>query len=449
MDRRRFLGMAGLGGLSAALGYGVGTRDTADAVLQARFHADSMLGGEASEEIWYRTKFIGQPVMDTQLLFFLGLAHNGLTDVGEVLDVGTRIQAGDEVSWFETWLATAQRVQGYAEEAERKGHLLSAGSHFLRAGSYYRAGLIRYARHEDPRLFEASDAALRCHTAAMRYLGYHSEEVEIPYEDSYLYGRHYFSPGVDVAPVIVLHQGLHAWPEDTMWVVDGALKRGYHVLAFHGPGQAASLRRYGHPFRPDWEVAVGRVLDHAETVARFDMRRATLMGLSFGGYLAPRAASHDHRLHALVADPGVLSWADAMLRHFREMPGLLDLHERGPSAFDQAIAAVSLVMPDADWYFRDVTWKHGLEHPHEVIDELRKYDNQDGAANIRCKTLILEGTAEDASPGESQRLYDRLTCPKTLIEFGPETGSQTHCQGAGLGLAAARLFDWMDQEVRG
>jgi len=416
-------------------------------VVGARFHGDDLLGQGTATQRWYRYKHIGQSVMDAQLLFWLGLASVGLTDVGEVLDTATRIEVGNELSWFEQWLATAERVESYGKTALAAGHDLSAASHFYRAGAYYRAGLMRYADHSDPRLVEATRRGLALHDHALRLRGYDSKQVEIPYQESVLHGRVHYAAGAGPRPVIVLQQGLHAWPEDTMWVVDGALQRGYHVLSFHGPGQGASLRLHGHVFRPDWEVPVARVLDVAERDPRLASGPFILMGLSFGGYLAPRAAAHERRLQVLVANPGVVSWSDSMLRHFAAIPGLLELHGAGPKAFDAAIEAASVAMPDARWYFDDASWKHGVSHPHELIDELRKYDNRDGIGAIRCKTLIMEGSAEDATPGESQRLYDALTAPKHLMHFDASTASQVHCQGGNQLLAQGWLFDWLDEQV--
>lgn len=447
VERRRLLSHAGIAGAAAVAGFAAGSRGRDEAVSAARFHGDDILGQSDIAKVWYRYKLIGQPVMDSQIMFWLGLAPTGLTDVGEVLDTATRIEPGDELSWFEQWLATAERVRGYGDEARARGHMLSAASHLYRAGAYHRAALMRYADPTDARLEAATRTALDLHDEALRLFGYDSHVVEIPYEESSLYGRVHYAPGVEQAPTLLLHQGLHAWPEDTMWVIDGALRRGYHVLSFHGPGQGASLRLHGHTFRSDWEVPVGRVIDFAQSDERLDPARFILMGLSFGGYLAPRAASHERRLHALIANPGVVSWADATLRHFEAIPGLLDLHAAGPSAFDRAISALSYAMPDARWYFQDVTWKHGLSHPHEVIAELRKYDNRDGVAAIQCKTLIMEGTAEDATPGESQRFYDALTAPKHLMTFDATTASQMHCQGGNQVLAQAWLFDWLDEQV--
>ncbi|MBW2734482.1 MAG: alpha/beta fold hydrolase [Deltaproteobacteria bacterium] len=377
----------------------------------------------------------------------MGLASTGLTDVGEVLDTATRIVPGDELSWFEAWLQTAKRVQRYGKQALEGGHPLSAAAHFYRAGAYYRAGLIRYSNHQDPRLLKATHLALSLHGRALKLRGYDSHEVRIPYGGSALFGRMHYAKKSDRATTLLLHQGLHAWPEDTMWVIDGALERGYHVLSFHGPGQAASLRIYGHVFRPDWEVPIGKVIDFAEQDQRINSDRLILMGLSFGGYLAPRAASFEHRLHGLIANPGVVSWARAMLRHFQQMPGLLPLHKAGPRAFDAAINTVAKFMPDARWYFDDACWKHGVSTPHALIDELRKYHNGAGIPLIRAKTLVMEGSAEDATPGESKLFFDALTCTKHWMFFDASTASQVHCQGGNQVLAQTRLFDWLDEEV--
>lgn len=453
MNRRTFLGNLALFGGSAALG-GAGALGGRRLILgppldetQVRFHPDNVVGVGEGTAAWYRYRFTGQSVMDNQLIFLLGLSTERLTDVGEVLDTGLRIQAGDEASWFDAWLATAARVEAMGDTALARGHRRSAGAHYLRAGAYLRAGLLRYAGWDDPRMAQATRDTLSLHDRAMRLLGYDSEQVAIPYAGSQLVARQYFAPGVERAPVIVMHQGLHAWPEDTMWVVNGALARGYHVLAVHGPGQGASLRLHGHAFRPDWDQAMGPVLDHAEAEPRFDASRILLMGLSFGGYLAPRAAAVDRRIHTLIVDPGVLDWGASMLRHFEAIPGMMALEGASPATFDRAIGAIGAAWPDAAWYFDDATHKHGVARPHELVADLRRYGDVGHAAQIRCQTLILDGAAEDASPGGSRQLHDALTGKKHLLFFDEAGAAQTHCQAGGQIQAQARMFDWLDDNV--
>ena len=89
-----------------------------------------------------------------------------------------------------------------------------------------------------------------------------------------------------------------------------ALARGYNALLFDGPGQGAAIFEDGLVFRPDWEKVIGPVVDYLFTRPEVDRRRVALMGVSFGGYLAPRAASAESRIAACIADPGEFSLLD-------------------------------------------------------------------------------------------------------------------------------------------
>ena len=261
-------------------------------------------------------------------------------------------------------------------------------------------------------------------------------------------GRVRFSPGIGRAPVIVINQGFHAWPKDTHWVIQGALLRGYHVLAFHGPGQGAALRLHGLPFLAQWEKPVGAVLDFAEKEPRFEMDRVALIGISFGGALASRAAAYDPRICALIVDPGTLSWEESLMGHFENIPGLMNKHRKNSAGFDRTIRAIAKIRPDAAWYFADSTWKHGVHTPHELIDELRKYDNKDSVDRIRCKTLVMDGAGEDVNAGEAQRFYEALRGPKFWMSFDHASAAQTHCQGGGLRVAENRLYIWVEDEIK-
>jgi dipeptidyl aminopeptidase/acylaminoacyl peptidase len=107
---------------------------------------------------------------------------------------------------------------------------------------------------------------------------------------------------------------MDGYAEECYWgVAAAALERGYNCLAFDGPGQGGVLRQREVPFRPDWEAVVTPVLDFALKRPEVDPERIALMGRSFGGYLAPRAASAEHRLAALVADPGQFDLFEAAM----------------------------------------------------------------------------------------------------------------------------------------
>ncbi|WP_224242515.1 alpha/beta hydrolase family protein [Hyalangium gracile] len=440
-SRRLALGGAGLffGGALAAMG----------AQRAARPASKDIPGIKPSSGAWHDLRFTGDGLMDNQLLWYLGHATSGMSDVGECLETAWRIRPGEEKSWFDAWLETAERVHRIADTAQARGHAVSAGETYARAANYYRAATMHYTDRSDPRLLEATRRAATTFETSNTLLGYPAQPLDIPYEGTSLPGYFIRSPYAKAsAPVLLLHQGLHAWPEETRWVYDGAYKRGYHALIFHGPGQGRALREKGLSFRPDWERAVSPVVDAAERIAGVDPKRILLMGLSFGGALAPRAAAFDRRIALCIANPGVLSWWEAMTSHFeRFVPGVLSLLRSQPEMFDKAIHRLADGWPTAQYWLRDVQWKHGAQTPAQIFQKLSEFDNTPVVSRISCPVLIMEGTAEDASPGQSQKLYDALKGPKHLMVFTEQDAAPLHCQAGALALAAQRMFDWIDENV--
>lgn len=393
--------------------------------------------------------FTGEEIMDNQVLWYLGQATQGATDILECLSAASKITPGDEASWFAAWHALAKSVRARSDEHLAKGHRRSAGTSLFRASNYYRAALIRYPEPKDPLLREATDDSDATFHRALELLGMPGRAVSIPYENTTLPGTFFTSPlakGVRAATLLV-HQGFHAFPEETMWVVQGALDRGHHCLIFHGPGQGLVLRQQALPFRPDWERVVTPVVDFALSLPEVDPSRLVLMGLSFGGALAPRAAAFETRLAALIANPGVLNWHGAMIRQLQQFPGLEALLTASPETFDASVGFIVADSAPARWWFKDAMWKHGATSPSDLLEKLRSFNNEGLAQRITCKTLVMDGTAEEFSTGEAQRLYDVLTCPKTFMLFEEADTGLNHCQGGALLVAQERMFDWVDENV--
>lgn len=100
---------------------------------------------------WYAMSIIGDPLMDERLIYYLGHAWYRMADIGECLDTCSRIEAGNAASWRKEWFATADRLRKVAEASLASQHDLSAGESYLRASSYYLAGLIYADAPTDPK----------------------------------------------------------------------------------------------------------------------------------------------------------------------------------------------------------------------------------------------------------------------------------------------------------
>lgn len=81
----------------------------------------------------------------------------------------------------------------------------------------------------------------------------------------------------------------------------GCLQRGINVLTYEGPGQPTRRRQQNSGSVPNWEEVITPVGDFALSCSEADPEAIVLFGMSFGGFLAPRAAAYEHRLAAVIA----------------------------------------------------------------------------------------------------------------------------------------------------
>jgi alpha-beta hydrolase superfamily lysophospholipase len=227
-----------------------------------------------------------------------------------------------------------------------------------------------------------------------------------------------------------------------------AFERGYNVLAFDGPGQFGPLHRQGLHFRPDWEKVVTPVVDFALKLPGVDPKRVALMGISFGGELAPRAAAFEKRVAALIANDGVYDYGAANLTHVpAELRAafLQMLTAKEAPQVDQMIEAAMKASPTAAWGIAHGMYAMGAPTPRAYLAAAQDYNLRNSIAEaISCPTLVCEAESDIFFNGQPQELFDHLTCSKTFMRFTENEGAGAHCQvGAGR-LAFARMYDWLD-----
>ena len=244
--------------------------------------------------------------LDGQFQRTLTHAYERGADLGEAFATAARITAGDDESWYREWSAAAATAQAAAETSRAVGRIQSASDAFLRASEYHRQAMF-YLRGDigDPRLKQSYLQMRDCFRAAIPGLAFNIEPVRIPYEGTtlsgYLMTPH--GPG-DPRPTVLFPAGYDSVAEEGYLYGSSAVRRGYTVLSFEGPGQGGVLYEQRLHLRPDFEAVLTPVVDFAVTKPEVDGDRLALFGRSFAGYLAPRGAAAEHRIAALVCDPG-------------------------------------------------------------------------------------------------------------------------------------------------
>jgi pimeloyl-ACP methyl ester carboxylesterase len=389
-------------------------------------------------------------LFDAQLVRAIGYAPYGGADFGECAATASRIAKVDVDLWHREWLATADRVHAEAGASLAAGATISARGGFLRAANYYRtAGLFLMGAPVDSRLIDAHRREVESFRAGAALLDTPPEIVAIPCEGSTLPG-YFFQANTDSTPraTVILVNGYDGTAEE-LYFTNGAaaLARGYNVLCFDGPGQGTLIIDEGVPFRPDWEAVISPVVDYLLDRAEVDHDRLALIGLSFGGYLAPRAATAEHRLAACISDCGPYDLFDTsasrlpapLARQFPSgNPTLLRLLAR--------ILGIVIKKPTAGWALRRNLMVHGLTDPLEFFRMAPAYSLKGIEAQITCPTLICAAQGDDLS-SRAQLLFDRLTCEKTFIEFHAAAGAGQHCESGARTQFHQIAFDWLDKTL--
>jgi alpha-beta hydrolase superfamily lysophospholipase len=390
-------------------------------------------------------------LLDAQTLRAAGVAPYGGADIGECLAAAAAVRGVDLTSWHDAWTSVAAAALALAEGEAAAGRADSARLAFWRASTYFRtAGVMLMAAPADPRLVASNARQTSAFRRGAALLAVPPEILEIPYAGTTLPG-YFFRAAADPAPrpAVILTGGYDGTAEE-LYFLNGAaaLARGYHVLAFDGPGQGAALLQRGLVLRPDWEAVITPVLDYALTRPDVDPGRVAIIGLSLGAYLAPRAASAEHRLAACIADCGSYDLFAAALQR---VPGPLAagfLAGRAlPTAVLRRVLRTLAGRPTAGWALRRGLLVHGAADPLDYLLALRDYSLRGHAGTITCPVLVCAAEGDDISASAGQ-LADALTCEKEFLRFTAREGAGDHCEAGARTLYHARSFGWLDRILR-
>jgi dienelactone hydrolase len=184
------------------------------------------------------------------------------------------------------------------------------------------------------------------------------------------------------------------------------------------PGQGDAMRRQGLALPPDTERVAKVLIDYLETRPDVDATRIGMQGISMGGWSAPRAASGEPRIKAVVMASGSYDLGQDLFDYYPP------IQER-------------------------VRWIIGARDVAEARRKLRDYTTAGVSQKINCPMVIGYG-ADDRimDPNGAFRLYKAAVNSQREMMAG--LGHPHHAWKAG-GPREERpqtLQDWMMKQLR-
>jgi alpha-beta hydrolase superfamily lysophospholipase len=222
-----------------------------------------------------------------------------------------------------------------------------------------------------------------------------------------------------------------------------ALRHGYAVLTYEGPGQGSVIREQGLTFEPDWEKPNGVVLD-AFLANHAHPARIVLLGESLGGYLAPRAAAFDPRIDGVIAFDVFYDGYAVATRNVPQFAFWLRQHGyNGLLRFLAGLGGDS----GATWAQENGKWVFGVSDPFAVLDAFKAYRLAPVAPRIKADVLMFAGADDHFVPSDQlDQFRNSLVNARsvTAIRFDRLSGGSQHCQIGAPSLWQAALFDWLN-----
>lgn len=395
--------------------------------------------------------YFNDPQYSFQLLRALGAAAGGGADIGECLKTAYQIKEGDDDSWYEEWYKTASEIEGTADRFLANGDKVSASEAYLRASNYYRsADFFLRTNPKDPRILDCWRKSKDAFINSVKLLDNPIvRPVKIPFEKTTLPGYYCLVDNSGKKrPLLIIQTGFDGTKEELYYQnAVFALKRGYNCLLFEGPGQGEVIRVQKIPFRYNWETVVTPVVDFAMQLPETIPARIGLMGISFGGYLAPRAVAFERRIKICIANGGVYDFHENFVKgEPADFEKELDLPQAAKE-IDKDIYKEMKKDPGLRWVFGNGMWTFSADSPSALIKMTRLYTMKDVAGMIKCKMLVVDSEDDSDMPGQAKKLYEALNCPKEYMLFTEKEAAEEHCQMGACFISTERIFNWLDKNL--
>jgi alpha-beta hydrolase superfamily lysophospholipase len=389
-------------------------------------------------------RFFADQAYHFQTLRALDAIPAGGADTAEVLQTIGQIRTGDAQSWHDAWSATGDRVANMATQSTDK---TSRGLALFRAHTYYRTAEF-FLASGDPKRKSTGKKTISTFYAGLDTLGVSYERIKVPYGDgTHLNAVYYPATAADPQkPLIMFVGGYDSTLEELYFALAQAARdRGFATLTYEGPGQGGVLREQGLTFIPEWEKPNTAVLD-AFLASHEQPKAIILVGMSLGGYLAPRAAAFDSRIDGVVAYDALFDFGAIGRNNTPSLAFWLRDHGLG-SLVKLLVGRKARRDPGFAWAISNGERAFGTRGALETIDAFAPYTLKGVSDRITADVLIFAGVDDHFVPVEQARQFAReLSNARSVTThvYDRDSGGAEHCQLGATTLWQGHFFDWIE-----
>ena len=356
------------------------------------------------------------------------------------------------INWDGGRLEDVQTVSGKIHNSDDwKRELILLGDEAMKEGrtdnaiAYYRMSeFFMYDGDPDKRKYYEKATKLFYEYYADFFEGENPriERYDVPYENVKLPVMHVVPYG-ESKGTILIHGGNDSYFEEFLFTVLYMQEQGFEVYMFEGPGQGGVMRVQGMHFTHEWEKPVKAILDY------FGLSDVTIIGISLGGYLAPRAAAFDKRITKVVAWSIFPCFQDILVSMQpqgtqRAFHILMKLHAR--PLLNLVFGKKAKKSPIIDWGIKHGCYAYEAKDAYSYAKKLKLYDIAPVADQITQDMLILGASGDHFIDyhliGKEINML-RNVRSLTFRLFTDKEEAENHCNVGNGKLAIDEILSWI------
>jgi dienelactone hydrolase len=172
-----------------------------------------------------------------------------------------------------------------------------------------------------------------------------------------------------------------------------------------------------------------------------DASRLFLIGYSFGGFLAPRAAAFEHRLAAVVCVDGLFDFHQAITTGLPpELKRLLE--ERKIDELNRAVAMTSNT--HLRWAVGHGCWAFQVNSTYELLERTRTMSMGGLTGQIQCPVLVCDAENDHFFAGQPKLLAEALGEQATYRRLTAADAAGEHCHVGASDVVNRVVMDWLE-----
>jgi pimeloyl-ACP methyl ester carboxylesterase len=388
-----------------------------------------------------RIKGFSDTDMEFQLLRQLGASNYRASSVGECITIANTVKNDNPEEWVNAFEELAEWQKNDGMERLVKGHVISGREQLFKASNSFRAAEFYSPCHSEMKAHLGLNSA-DCFSMAISSMDIHFENHSIPYHNINL-PAYFISPandGVKRKTILIISGYDGTMEEEFLTRGIAAVERGYNVIHFAGPGQMDVIRNYPEShFEPDFEHVIKKIINHFAFRHEVDMSTLAIMGISFGGYFAIRAAAYDSRIKVLIANSPLIDW----YAYLCECARMDDCQMSSNELTDLEAISGEAMLPQLKLQIESLMKRLGQESFKACFNYAKQFNVKDALVNIKIPTLALIGSAESTElKNQFQQFCKEVD--SEYYEFSNFEGAGNHCQVGNVSFSNAVVYDWLD-----